>query len=369
MKNEKKFKELIDSLKNYRNLFFSGSLHNEKEFIEIVHKIQNYIPLVEDQHEKEYMTNFVNSIKKHKNYDIALRTIKQAEIRQKEYQEYEKERLRKIKEEKLARLQKGKELSDVVSNIKSSLENKNLNKVIELYEKYYSDLQTFKYDYFSFLRMNIQIIKCLNRRKIRKLIHFTNIENLESILNYGLLPRKILEDRNISFKFTDADRHDHRKDCTSLSIEYPNFKMLYLKKKQYNDNFIVIVLDAISILLNEYKKYYLYINAANKNAQYWLQKEELADPKYFDKMFMESVIDIKRDCNIPDYITTDPQAEILYNGPISIKDILEIHFNDTESYNNFLKNNYNKPILNNIRFINSNFYFKENLENIEWEIR
>lgn len=39
MKNEKKFKELIDSLKNDRNLFFSGSLHNEKEFIEIVHKI------------------------------------------------------------------------------------------------------------------------------------------------------------------------------------------------------------------------------------------------------------------------------------------------------------------------------------------
>ena len=154
MKNEKKFKELRDSLKNDRNLFFSGSLQNEKEFIEIVHKIQNYIPSVVDQHIKENMTNFVNSIKKHKNYDIALRTIKQAEIRQKEYQEYEKERLRKIEEEKQAKLQKEKELSNVVSNIKASLENKNLNKVIELYEKYYSDLQTFK-----FLHMNIQIIK------------------------------------------------------------------------------------------------------------------------------------------------------------------------------------------------------------------
>ena len=65
-------------------------------------------------------------------------------------------------------------------------------------------------------------------------------------------------------------------------------------------------------------------------------------------MFLPCVSDAKsiyeRKDSYPDFITTHPQAEILINGNIGTKDIIEIHFADFDDFNLFKSSYTNKQI-------------------------
>lgn len=372
MNNEKKFLELIKSLENDKKLFFAGILHSEKEFFDCVKKLQNYIPKIKDLKIKEKVENFVSSIINNKNYKITLETIEREEKKQKEYELFIQKLEEKKELEKQQKFERAQNIKGAISTIKNSFKKQDLETVIRLCIEYKNEIYEYDHNLYNFICENANLINCLYQRKIKKLIHFTSIRNLENILKLGLLPRKDLEDKNISFIYTDLQRYEGRKDCTSLSIEYPNYKMLKFKKDQYNDIYTILVLNATSILLNKYKKYYLYINAANTNATYWLTLEELTKNRYFSEMFKSKVEDKKniyeRNEKLPSYITTHPQAEILFNGPISPSNILEVHFENSRDYDSFMNIcNIDKSSLD-IDFIVSDFYFK-NREEIEWEER
>ena len=62
-KNLDKNKEFLGYLENSRNLFFKGMLHNENEFLITINTLKPVDHKIE---------NFVNSVKKHKNYKIVL---------------------------------------------------------------------------------------------------------------------------------------------------------------------------------------------------------------------------------------------------------------------------------------------------------
>ena len=372
MNNEKKFLELIKSLENDKKLFFAGILHSEKEFFDCVKKLQTYIPRIKDLKIKEKVENFVSSIINNKNYRITLETIDQKEKKQRDFELF-KQKLEEKKElEKQQKIRRIQNITNAISNIKKSFREQDLEMAVDLWSEYEREIYECDHNFYNFVSQNADLLNCLLKKKIKKLVHFTNIKNLESILKIGLLPRKELEDKNISFNYTDSQRYEGRKDCTSLSIEYPNYKMLKFKKDQYNDIYAILVLNATSILLNKYKKYYLYINAANTNATYWLTLEELTKNRYFSEMFKSKVEDKKniyeRNEKLPSYITTHPQAEILFNGPISPSNILEVHFENSRDYDSFMNIcNIDKSSLD-IDFIVSDFYFK-NREEIEGEER
>lgn len=79
--------------------------------------------------------------------------------------------------------------------------------------------------------MSIQNI--LRERQIQYLCHFTRLENLESILTHGLIPRSDLynpvfnpnRDLRVSGLFNDTVRADNHPDATCLSISFPNSRM------------------------------------------------------------------------------------------------------------------------------------------------
>ena len=149
--------------------------------------------------------------------------------------------------------------------------------------------------------------------------------------------------------------------------------MLHYKKYNSVNRYAMIVLDAESILSNDAKKYYVYINAANSNATYQLTSDKLTSPRYLKNMFLPSVSDAKytyeREDTDPDFITTNPQAEILINGSIETKDILEVHFSNSDDFNLFKKSCTSEQILNEYKFLVSDFYFKEDRELVKWEER
>lgn len=79
----------------------------------------------------------------------------------------------------------------------------------------------------------MSIENILRERQIQCLCHFTRLENLESILTHGLIPRSDLynpvfnPNRNlrVSGLFNDTVRADNHPDATCLSISFPNSRM------------------------------------------------------------------------------------------------------------------------------------------------
>jgi hypothetical protein len=64
---------------------------------------------------------------------------------------------------------------------------------------------------------------------IRRLYHFTPIENLPGILKHGILSRERLAGRGMTPRCPDQLRLDHAPWSISLSISWPNDRMLAAK--------------------------------------------------------------------------------------------------------------------------------------------
>ncbi|WP_321905614.1 DarT ssDNA thymidine ADP-ribosyltransferase family protein [Paraburkholderia tropica] len=64
-------------------------------------------------------------------------------------------------------------------------------------------------------------------RGIRNLLHFTQISNLPSILQHGIVPRRSLEAAQAPFKFNDFYRYDGYLNASCFTIGWPNYKMFY----------------------------------------------------------------------------------------------------------------------------------------------
>ncbi len=204
--------------------------------------------------------------------------------------------------------------------------------------------------------VNSKIIRILQKRKIKNLIHFTNIKNLESILQLGICTRRYLRENEIKYEYNDPLRKDRRRDCSSFSIEYPNTSYLFKLINNTDNKFCIIILDAEKLLPNIQDKYYVYCNAATTEARSYLSSETLTQPKFLENMFYDSKIS---------YLPKDVQSEVLIKGNVSTKYIQEIHFMnnaDLEEFKNICKK---LDFENKYTFKVSDFYFKDR-EQINW---
>lgn len=277
-----------------------------------------------------------------------------------------KENYEEIKKQKEQKEREQKELvKQNIDSILTAINSGDLELAMNIFEENRFYICTF----FPELLHKIAIAKSLRTRKVQKLVHFTNIENLASILKIGLLPRKTLEEQNINFVYSDESRIEGRKDCICLSVEYPNNKMLF---KKYNTigEYVVLVLNAKPILLNDDKKYYLFINAASVPNS--LKSDKLTAPIYFENMFQKQVGKNKldRDEKLPSFVPTCEQAEILLQGSVDINDIQEVHFRNEKDYNDFINSCKDKELIETFlpKFKINKYYFGKR-EDVEWEQR
>ncbi len=204
--------------------------------------------------------------------------------------------------------------------------------------------------------VNSKILDIVHKRKIEKLIHFTNIKNLESILRMGICTRRYLRENEIKYEYNDPHRKDRRRDCSSFSIEYPNTGYLFKLINNTENKFCIIILDAEKLLPNILDKYYVYCNAATTEASSYLSSEALTQPKFFENMFYDSKVS---------YLPKDVQSEVLIKGNVSTKYIQEIHFmnnDDLEEFKNICKK---LDFENKYTFKVSDLYFKDR-EQINW---
>lgn len=163
-------------------------------------------------------------------------------------------------------------------------------------------------------------------RKISQVVHFTHVENLGTILRYGLLSIHDLRSRNIPYRWNDDQRWDGCPDAICTSISFPNYRMFYRYRQSANSEWVVLAFD--SSLLWTKRCAFCWTNAASNNIRFTLRGNigSLMTPEAFERMFAEEVNGrIRSQLGIPPYYTMDPQAEVLFFEPLPITQLRTIY--------------------------------------------
>ena len=168
----------------------------------------------------------------------------------------------------------------------------------------------------------LEIINILKNRNITKLIHFTDIRNMPSILEHGILPPKRLKEDGIEPHSNDPNRFDDQLEGISVSVMKRNQHVL---KKFHNRD----PRQWVEIEINPdvaVTKNCLFYQTNASNGKYKDVKEEyLRSSKAFASMFDDHVITkgktYKRD-NKKSFEPTDEQAEIIVRWKIPKRKIL-----------------------------------------------
>ncbi len=170
--------------------------------------------------------------------------------------------------------------------------------------------------------------KVVKDREIEFVIHFTRIENLKSILEKGIKPRKKLEKKKIKSIFNDEYRIDGFKNATCCSICHPNYKMFYsLRQSDIEQEWAVIGIK--KDIIWEKDCAFCIENAASSNVTS-IPIEQRKGKKAFKKLFDElGTSPTRKELKIPDSCPTNPQAEILVFEDIKPKDIVGVAFNSS----------------------------------------
>lgn len=153
----------------------------------------------------------------------------------------------------------------------------------------------------------------VQKRGIRRLLHFTKAENLKSIGAHGILSVASMRQRRVGYLHNDDMRLDAKLNGISLSITHPNSLMFYKYRQKNAGAWAVLELNPSAIY--DFECQFCYTNAAS-NKMKAHKIEELTGIKAFERMFEGSLK--------PEY-PTDVQAEILCFSDIPVKYITTVY--------------------------------------------
>lgn len=163
--------------------------------------------------------------------------------------------------------------------------------------------------------MNEAIEAIIAERKIERLVHFTRLDHLPSILANGLIPRIVVKEVAPDVAINDVYRFDGRKWWNCLSITFPNSRMFY-RYQQDNPEIEWCVLLISPRILTEKTILFCKHNAADKRISK-AADHTLSSVDAFEGMFCElDGVDSRADQQLKDADPTDLQAEVLVRGVI-----------------------------------------------------
>lgn len=164
--------------------------------------------------------------------------------------------------------------------------------------------------------MRIQQIQTIvAQRGIPFLVHFTRIENLDSIIDLGLLPRTMIAAQGVQAIINDEERWDGRLAGISTSIGFPNGQMLWrLRNDNPGSEWVQLVIQPSVLWTHE--TLFCRHNAADKRIS-CLPDATLRDPNSLSALFDEiGGHESRADQGLKPYDPTDVQAEALVLEPI-----------------------------------------------------
>ncbi|MDE0428330.1 MAG: DarT ssDNA thymidine ADP-ribosyltransferase family protein [Caldilineaceae bacterium] len=202
-----------------------------------------------------------------------------------------------------------------------------------------------------------KIEKIVGNRGIEILCHFTRVENLSSILKWGLLGRSRLVEQRIPFERIDHSRQDGCPEAVCLTISFPNYRLFYSKRGIFygshgiDDNQWVVLLFEAKLLW-ELDCAFCKYNAAHGSVR-GLSLDSRREPESLASMFGDFPTH-ERPRNFPSHYPTSPQAEVLVFDPVPISYLREIHFFDDDAYEEWSSSDYSD---NDVDIYVGNYYF------------
>lgn len=109
----------------------------------------------------------------------------------------------------------------------------------QLNYKYYHAKESIELCYVRLSDVS-QLVVFLRERSVCHLVHFTHINNLTSIVKQGILPRTSVKEKGI---VSDDTRLDGNEEYGCFSLTYPNYLMLYQKRKRNPGQYIILMID------------------------------------------------------------------------------------------------------------------------------
>ena len=139
----------------------------------------------------------------------------------------------------------------------------------------------------------------------------------------GIVPIGQHRQYGILSENTDATRAERRLLSTSLSVTFPNYKMKYFK--QNNTTLVILGINPEILYKNTVKTFH------SKNAACWDESIYGSNSYYFNN-FLEMFAneELRGKLELPNNYTTDPQAEILFEGVIEPNYIQKIYVEKAE---------------------------------------
>lgn len=187
--------------------------------------------------------------------------------------------------------------------------------------------------------MPYTIQQIVAKRDIKCLLHFTRVENLESIMANGIIPVTIARQNQISMLSNDAFRWDGHPNASCLSITFPNSLMFY-KCRNADTKADWVVLGIHPNVLSDKNCAFCKRNAATREIS-GQPLDSLQTPTALEGMFEEiDGFSTRQAQGLKLNHTTDVQAEVLVFDIIEPQYILGAVFNKQDikaHYDRFLQ--------------------------------
>ena len=176
----------------------------------------------------------------------------------------------------------------------------------------------------------------IEKRNIQFMIHFTNGNNVKSILQHGILSRNALNRLDLKYDYTDENRFDYERDYISTSITNPNEYMLNKAVEERRiSNPVLLFLDPSLMYDPEIESIFYVTNAATRK----MQNRSGKDYESFIDMFCDNLlIELFDDARIHSRRykqaneTTDIQAEVLIKDMIPVRFIKKLYYINEKKY-------------------------------------
>jgi hypothetical protein len=162
--------------------------------------------------------------------------------------------------------------------------------------------------------------------KIPWLVHFTRVENLPTIMEYGLYPIGRASEIGLAPAINDQYRFDGHSDSTSVSIGFPNSQMFYKCRKADPDVDWVVLILSKKILWSK-KCAFCCHNAADARIS-GQPLDKLTKLAAFQGMYEEiEGVSSRHEQKLKTFDPTDVQAEVLVFDVIAPEFIRSAVFN------------------------------------------
>ena len=154
-----------------------------------------------------------------------------------------------------------------------------------------------------------QIQELIRHRSVKHVLHFTQLMNLASIVQHGLLPRNALYARHISFNHNDDVRLDGALDASCLTLSWPNYKMFY-RYRMANPTVPWVVVSFKPEILWEIDCAFCVENAANNRVHTVPLLDRMTATALESMLLDHECYPTRAKLGIPTHFPTNPQAEV-----------------------------------------------------------